>query len=443
MSRYSGCCPSRCALLTITTAFAFVGCDDSSVARCGDECPSASATSCNGGELRTCVENTSGCLAWSSPIACASASCADDQTCDFARIVAAGSSHTCALLAPGHAMCWGAGRIGQLGDGGTTPTQSTPVDVVGLSTALTSIDAGDSHTCALLEAGALKCWGNDVAGQLGDGGLNTDQATPVDVVNYSSSPVAVALGSAHTCAVLATGGLRCWGDDSFGQLGDGSLNMNQSEPADVVNLWSKVLSVAAGGGNTCAVLATGGLKCWGDDFSGQLGDGGSNADQNKPVDVSGLTSGVIAVTVGDFHACALLDYGGVKCWGNNARGQLGDGLGSDRATPGDVVGLTEGVLAISAGSAHACALLSTGAVHCWGANDQGQIGHGTVGGDEPTPVAVNGLNRAALSISAGGRHTCATVVGGGIKCWGSNGFGQLGTGGTSPYQEAPVDVQGL
>jgi len=301
-----------------------------------------------------------------------------------------------------------------------------------------ALTAGDEHTCALTSTGGVKCWGWNADGQLGDG-TTTHRSTPVDVSGLTSGVTAPAAGSAHTCAVTNAGGVKCWGDNYWGQLGDGTT-IDRYTPVDVSGLMSEVTALAAGGGHTCALTSTGGAKCWGWNADGQLGDG-TTTDRSTPVDVSGLTSGVTALAVGYLHTCAVTTAGGVKCWGDNYWGQLGDGTTTAHSTPVDVSGLTSGVTALAAGSAHTCAVTSTSGVKCWGANHRGQLGDGTTTA-RSTPVDASGLTSGVAVLAAGADHTCAVTSAGGVKCWGYNGYGQLGDG-TTTARSTPVDVSGL
>jgi len=195
-------------------------------------------------------------------------------------------------------------------------------------------------------------------------------------------------GLYHTCALLSTGAVKCWGNNGNGQIGDNS-QIQRLTPVAVSGLSSGVTAISAGYQHTCALLSTGAVKCWGYNGNGQLGDN-SQTQRLTPVDVSGLSSGVTAISAGIYHTCALLSTGAVKCWGYNVYGQLGDNSQTNRLTPVDVSGLSSGVTAISAGYLHTCAVLSTGAVKCWGYNAYGQIGDNSQT-QRLTPVAVSGI----------------------------------------------------
>ena len=339
------------------------------------------------------------------------------------KLATAGEYHTCVVTASGGAKCWGKNSSGQLGDF-TTTQRNASVDVTGLTSGVSSIAAGDRHTCALTTAGGVKCWGYNTSGQLGDNST-TQRNAPVDVSGLTSGVTAIVTGSFHSCALTTGGGVKCWGNNINGQLGNNSTT-NSSVPVDVSGLTSGVTLITAGGNHTCALLTTGGLKCWGRNGQGQLGDG-TTMQRLTPVHVSGLTSGVSFVSAGFRQTCAVTTSGGAKCWGLNANGELGDGTTTQRNAPVDVSGLTSGVTGIKTGGFHTCARLTSGGAKCWGLNDNGQLGDGTTT-QSTTPVSVSGITSNATSMAIGSSHSCTPVIGGGLKCWGSNSNGQLSDG---------------
>ena len=307
----------------------------------------------------------------------------------FNGSISAGYYYTCALLSTGAVKCWGSNLYGQLGDDSTAnaTARTTPVDVSTLSSGVIAIAAGERHTCAVLNTGAVKCWGNNDNGQLGDDST-LQSLTPVSVPSLSSGVTAIAAGRYHACAVLNTGAVKCWGWNLYGQLGDGST-IQSLTPVSVPSLSSGVTAIAAGERHTCALLSTGAVKCWGYNDNGQLGDGSaaSVTPRTTPVDVSTLSSGVTAISTGSYHTCALLSTGAAKCWGKNTSGRLGNGSNTASLTPVSVSTLSTGVIAIAAGEAHTCAVLNTGAVKCWGYNVSGQLGDGSTT-QSFTPVGV-------------------------------------------------------
>jgi alpha-tubulin suppressor-like RCC1 family protein len=327
--------------------------------------------------------------------------------------IVAGANHTCALTTGGGVKCWGFNGNGRLGNGSTSTTTAV-VDVVGLGSGVVAISAGGDHTCAVTSAGDAKCWGFGGQGQLGTGN-NSNASSPVNVVNFSSDVVSVAAGISFTCALTSGGGVKCWGQNNSGQIGIGVLTVPVLSPVDVNGLTSGVSAIAVGLGHSCAVLSGGGVKCWGGNGSGQLGDG-STTDRLAPVDVGGL-AGVAGIAGGDNHTCALTTTGGLKCWGRNDDGELGDGTTTSSSTPVDVVSLDPGVVAFDAGGAHSCAVTNYGAAKCWGNNGSGRLGDGTTT-SQARPVDVSGFAgvsaSASLSTSAlavGNRSITAAYVG--------------------------------
>ena len=292
------------------------------------------------------------------------------------------------------------------------------------------------HTCVLTKAGAVKCMGINYFGELGEG-TTANRKLPVDVTGLSSGVKAISAGSVHSCALTTGGGVKCWGYNYDGELGDGTTG-NRKTPVDVTGLTSGVKAISAGSDLSCALTTGGGVKCWGYNYYGELGDG-TTTNRKTPVDVTGLTSGVKAISAGMYQTCALTTGGGVKCWGWNIYSSLGDGTTINRKIPVDVTGLSSEVKAISTGTYQGCALTTGGGVKCWGGNDWGQLGDGTTT-DRKTPVDVTGLASGISTISAGGNHSCAMSSGAAIfKCWGDNYYGQLGDG-TTVDKLVPTDV---
>lgn len=351
--------------------------------------------------------------------------------------IVAGASHTCALTAAGGVKCWTNGGA-PAGDGSAAFVLS-PVDVVGLESGVSALWAGDGHTCARTTGGALKCWGFNHRGQVGDG-TDVDRLTPVDVVGLPPGVVELALGASTTCARTAAGAVSCWGLGRSGQLGHG-LGTAEPFPVPVVGLGGGVAAIGVGTLHSCSLSTAGAVSCWGENVRGKLGDG-TTMTRPTPVAVPGAAAGVQAVVAGLSHTCVLTVTGGAKCWGGNDNGQLGDGTLVDRSTPTDVMGLGSGVVALSAGFSQTCALLASGGVKCWGGNLSGEVGDGTNATMRTTPVDVVGLGSGVVAVSAGARHTCALMATGAVRCWGANERGQVGDG-TTTKRTAPVAVVGL
>lgn len=335
--------------------------------------------------------------------------------------VSAGFGHTC-WTGKGGLKCWGDNRHGELGNG-TMVRQGHPTDVKGVVTHPLQVVSGYSHTCALLEGGRMKCWGDNRYGQLGDGS-QVNSITPVQVSGMLGGVIQIAAGQYHTCAVLSGGAVKCWGSNRRGQLGNDQVKPS-ALPVQVQGLEKGVIHVAAGAAHTCAVIEGGGVKCWGYNTTGQLGDG-SLSDRLVPSDVAGIASGASMVALGGYHSCAVMAAGGMKCWGNNGLGQLGNTTLVNSQVPKDVVRLAGAIRAVSAGFYHTCALMAAGSpVLCWGYNRDGQLGDGSNSVKIPMPVSVKNLGSDVQAIAAGVDHTCA-LVDQGVRCWGGNNLGQFG-----------------
>lgn len=342
-------------------------------------------------------------------------------------------NHVCARVSNGQAVCWGANDVGQLGNGMTSPSSSTPVTVSGLNTVV-AVASGGFHSCALLSNNTVTCWGENSDGQLGNNST-TPSPTPV-VASGLTDAIAISAGTFHTCALRSGGTISCWGNNSYLQTGtttDGTLK--QLVPTAAAGV-SGATAVAAGGFHTCAI-ASGGVRCWGDNSLGTLGTGGTPTRSKDALPVPGLTSGVTSLSSGDSHVCAAVG-GAVQCWGDNTYGQLGNGVASatPSTSPAAVPGLN-GVSQIAAGFVFSCARLTNSTVKCWGRNGEGEVGDGT-GVDKFAPTLVSGIT-TATSVTAGSTMACAVLTGNVTRCWGFGGSGALGNGGVGNAL-APVSV---
>jgi alpha-tubulin suppressor-like RCC1 family protein len=291
--------------------------------------------------------------------------------------------------------------------------------------ATTSVSAGLTHACAVTTSGGVRCWGDNAAGELGNA-TTTASLTPVDVVGLSERVIAVSAGAHTTCALTAAGGVLCWGDG--GHTGDGTT-IDRTTPVPAAGLGSGVTQITVGWAHACAALDDGTVRCWGANAQGSLGDGTTTAS-TVPVTVPGLTE-VVGVTAGGLHTCALTSSGATTCWGYNAYGQVGNGStsspGASVLSPTDVVGLGSGVASIAAGGYHTCAILDDASTRCWGLNGSGQLGDGTTE-NRSEPTAVQAPTGSYASLAPGEYHTCAVTIAGASACWGANDTGALGTG---------------
>lgn len=384
--------------------------------------------------------------------------------------VAAGAMHTCALFEDGRVKCWGGNALGQLGLGDTqvrgavADQMGNALPVVDLGGAVVSLAAGSMHTCALFDDGRVKCWGANAFGQLGLGDTNARGDGPAEMgaalpsVNLGASALAVTAGSAHSCALLISGSVKCWGYGFFGQLGQGSRDNLGALPTDALDVLPaielgtgrKANAVAAGQYHTCALLDDQTVKCWGSNEFGQLGqndktergdDPGEMGDMLSAID---LGAGSIATLIasGAGHVCAVFNDKSVKCWGAGYFGQLGNGttnnVGDDvgeMAQLGPVDLGSKNILQVSLGANHTCAKFDNGTLQCFGRGSYGQLGLGSAGwlGTMPGEIAMAlpidlGMNAEVGGFAAGSDHNCAINGQGHIKCWGRNDFGQLGLG---------------
>lgn len=349
------------------------------------------------------------------------------------RQLAAGQHHTCVLRPGGAVACWGANSRSQVGDGSTTARLS-PTLVTGLTDAI-SVVAGADFTCARRAPSTVSCWGNNEVGQLGNG-TKLVRPSPTDVEKLTDVAEVVA-GSLHACARRAGGTVACWGANHRGQIGDGSL-LNRVVPVEVAQL-SDVLQLAAGKAHTCARRVDGTVACWGHNFYGQVGDGLGENYHLVPFVVPGLHDAV-EISAGHYHTCVRHSSGDVSCWGQNLKGQLGDGSFVDHASPRAVLRMKD-VVQITAGGYHTCARHTDSHVSCWGYNEFGQLGDASVQ-SRPTPVSVVGLTDATDVIAGRFSHTCARRASGSVACWGWNLAGEIGDG-TTAERSIPVNVVGL
>jgi alpha-tubulin suppressor-like RCC1 family protein len=357
----------------------------------------------------------------------------------------------------------GSREASTLADASDTATDGSPDASVQSEDASTHVDAAQDGGAAdaafdatpplsliRVATGRVRCWG--AQGYHGHPGVAAigDNESPASVgdVNVGGSATHVATGASHTCAVLSTGAVRCWGNGSSGQLGyasTASIGDNQT-PASAgdVNVGGPVIQIAAGGKHTCAVLTTGAVRCWGSNLHGQLGyvGKGTIGDNETPASAGDVNVGgaVKQIAAGRWHTCALLTTGAVRCWGMGTGGRLGYGstasVGASQ-TPASVGDVNVGGVAtqIATGENHSCALLSTGAVRCWGDGSDGALGYGNMNsiGDNEVPATAGDVNVGGpvVQIVAGGLpasagRTCALLSAGGVRCWGASSSGELG-----------------
>lgn len=344
-----------------------------------------------------------------------------------------GGDHTCAVTTSGTLKCWGGNMSGELGVG-DFDNRLTPTVSLGGAT-VKRVALGYMHSCAILSNDSLSCWGWNGHGQVGIGGVSFGE-TPAVVNLGGLTAKAVSAGYAHTCAIRSNGSVMCWGRNIEGELGVGDT-LRRETPVLVGLGGHTAKAIAVGGVHTCAILDDDSLSCWGANYSGQLGIGGTT-DRLSPVAVPLGGKKAKAVSVGDSHTCVLLADTGVACWGWNGYGQLGVGDNADHDAPSPVNLGGHGAKALDAGLLHTCAILDDDSAVCWGYNGQGELGNGdTTNTNVPVPVSLTG--RRARAIDAGDLHTCATLSDGTFACWGFNYDGQLGLG-DEDFRSTPTAV---
>lgn len=347
------------------------------------------------------------------------------------RMVALGGGHSCGLTTAGTAYCWGNNfETGALGDG-TTIRRVRPVAVIGGRT-FASLAAGGNTTCGLEPTGTLLCWGDNTYGQLGNGNVGEFVTTPTVAAGGQQFDV-LSMSADHVCALSAAGAAYCWGSNRRGQLGDGTFSDRVTPVAVVGGLTFRAIS--ASGDYTCGITTVSELYCW-----GQSAYWGNSPDLTSspvaaPVRVAnGMT--FTSVSTGSFHVCAIVSSGEGYCWGSGNNGQLGTGNVYETAPAAVVTGSTLAVL--TAGATNTCATTTTAITYCWGYNGYSQVGDGTAT-DRHSPQAVLG-GRAFSPMDLGAYHVCGVDASGVVYCWGNNGDGQLGNGSVNDVSASPVAV---
>jgi len=399
--------------------------------------------------------------------------CANSNGSQIVQVVAAGFT-SCVLFSDGTVKCWGWNGSGQLGQGDTIVRGDGPGQ---MGDALLPVDLGAGRTAVSI----VKCWGANGAGQLGQGDTNNrgdgpgemgDHLFPIDL-GAGRTAVAIVAGDSHTCALLDNGMVKCWGHGLSGQLGQGDQNNRGDGPDEMgdhllpIDLGASRTASALGAGSdfTCAILDNGSVKCWGDNYYGQLGQGntiaygdgpGEMGDSLPPINL-GTGRTAVALGVGSLHTCAILDNQTIKCWGANAFGRLGQGDTTDRGSgPGEMgdtllpidLGAGRTAVSIAAGWGHTCVSLDNGTVKCWGYNVDGQLGQGDANdrgsgpgemGDNLIPIDL-GMGRTAAGLGLGFDQSCVLLDHATVKCWGLNDTGQLGQGDTVNRGDDPNEM---
>lgn len=320
------------------------------------------------------------------------------------RLVAAGGSQVCVIMGDGAVRCLNRGK--------DAPVPPPLVAVAGVRGA-TALAVGEDFRCALLADGGVMCWGSNAYGQLGRGDPSEQLHLPAAPVKDLAGVTGLFAGGWHAAALRSDGVVAFWGHNNIGQFGDGKVSEGLvPEPSKSVTV---VRELALGSFHGCAVGQDGVVRCWGSNSAGQLGDPktGDEEVRRAPVVVDGLTD-VRHLALGASHSCALRNDQTVRCWGTDEDGQLGDG--GRRTSPKPVPVDLRGVVQIAAGGNHTCARLGDGGVRCWGFNATGQLGDGTIDTSR-TPTAVVGIG-PAKHLAAGDESTCALLKNDELWCWG-------------------------
>jgi alpha-tubulin suppressor-like RCC1 family protein len=348
---------------------------------------------------------------------------ATNETSGVFALASAGGSSSCGVTTTGAGYCWGYNAYGQLGNLVTT-NSGIPAAVSGGLT-FQSVSAGGLQffACGLTTAGAAWCWGYNDYGQLGNGSTS-NSTKPVAVTGTLTFTSLTAGADGHACALAAGGLAYCWGNNNAGQLGAG-VGVRSTAPVAVGGGLAFTSLSAGETGETCGVATGGAAYCWGNNTNGQLGNGTTTSGNTPTAVQGGLT--FATVSAGFASSCGVTTGGAAYCWGDNAYGELGNGTAVASNVPVAVAGgLTFST--VSAGDGFACGLTTSGAAYCWGYNGLGQLGNGTAMAQSSPGAVARGISFASLS--AGYATSCALTAGGAIYCWGDNSFGQLGNNST-------------
>ncbi|HEX6533879.1 MAG TPA: Ig-like domain-containing protein [Gemmatimonadaceae bacterium] len=352
--------------------------------------------------------------------------------------VGAGRKHTCALDAMGYAFCWGTNDLLQLGATGID-WSGVPVPVGG-TYQFTQLVVGRDHACGMTDAHNVYCWGDNASGELGIGSLTPAAVAMPTAVSGSPTLVSLAANDGvHMCGVSDADAAFCWGWEGEGELGNGKFMTFVGEPSPQTVLGDlRFASLVTGESHTCGLTPSGAPYCWGNDYSGQVGDGDRTSPlyRPQPTPVAGGLSFQMMAAGGE-HSCGLTADGAVYCWGGNSVGQAGSSNVGGYAFAPQLVASSVPFARIAASENTTCALTSAGAAQCWGDNSNGKIGDGTTTNrTAPTPVATTAL---FTQLSVGWNHTCGLTADSRIFCWGANDRGQLGVA-PSPMKVRPIEV---